>query len=80
MPTLKIEYFASLREKAGVTQEIFSGECSTYQDLYEKLSTIHGFVLSPDMIQVAVNDEFASMSDPVIDGSKVVFIPPVAGG
>jgi molybdopterin synthase sulfur carrier subunit len=80
MPTLKIEYFASLREQAGVTQESFSGECSTYKDLYEKLSTIHGFVLSADMIQVAVNDEFASMSDPVIDGSKVVFIPPVAGG
>jgi len=32
------------------------------------------------MVQVAVNDEFTSMKSIVTDNSKVVFIPPVAGG
>jgi molybdopterin converting factor small subunit len=32
------------------------------------------------MLRVAVNDEFADWSRPLVAGDRVVFIPPVAGG
>lgn len=78
--SIKIQYFASLREKAGVDHEVLSGEYVSHKDLYENLAAKYGFGLPADMIQVAVNDEFASMDDSVLEGSKVVFIPPMAGG
>jgi molybdopterin synthase sulfur carrier subunit len=80
MSSINIHYFAALRDTAKLDHETFSGDFKSYKDLYEELSKKYGFTLLPEMIQVAVNDEFASMSDKVIDGSKVVFIPPMAGG
>lgn len=79
MNSIKISYFASLREKAGVEAEEMSFE-GTYRELYQELSRKHGFSLPHDMVQVAVNDEFSSMNALVVQNSKVVFIPPVAGG
>jgi molybdopterin synthase sulfur carrier subunit len=79
LKSIKISYFASLREKAGTDTEEMQFEGSL-QELYETLKARHGFSLPPGMVQVAVNDEFALMSDTVSANSKVVFIPPVAGG
>lgn len=79
MRTVKVKYFASLREKAGVEAEEVSFEGS-YKELYEELSRKYDFNLPSDMIQVAVDDEFTSMNHLVVQDAKVVFIPPVAGG
>jgi molybdopterin converting factor subunit 1 len=80
MLSINVQYFASFREQAGIDSELFEGEVSTLNELYEKLSLKHQFSLPANMIQVAVNDEFASMNDFVVNHTKVVFIPPVAGG
>lgn len=80
MPNLNICYFALLREKAGVEHESYSTDAETYGELFDELSAKYSFGLPSSMIQVAVNDEFSSMNQKVIPGSKVVFIPPVAGG
>lgn len=79
MNSINVKYFASLREKAGVESEELSFE-GTYEELYLKLSQKYAFNLPHTMVQVAVNDEFSSMSSRVLPNSKVVFIPPVAGG
>lgn len=76
---VSIKYFASLREKAGCETEELSFEGS-YKELYESLSQKYEFNLPPEMVQVAVNDEFTHMNALVVQNSKVVFIPPVAGG
>ncbi len=80
MKNINIRYFALLREERGADFEEISVECNTHADLYEILKEKYGFTLSGKMIQVAVNDEFCRMSDLVRDNSKIVFIPPVAGG
>lgn len=80
MSLINVHYFASFREKAGIDQEELSHNLKTYAELYQNLSLKYGFSLPPDMIQVAVNDEFASMNDLIVQNAKVVFIPPVAGG
>lgn len=79
MNSINIQYFASLREQAGTEVEEVSFE-GTYRELYEELAQKHSFSIPAEMVQVAVNDEFASMNSLVIQNSKVVFIPPVAGG
>jgi molybdopterin synthase sulfur carrier subunit len=80
MPAINICYFALLREKAGVEEETFHTQTQTYGELFDELSAKYQFALPSSMIQVAVNDEFSSMSALLQEGAKVVFIPPVAGG
>ncbi|RZA07768.1 MAG: molybdopterin converting factor subunit 1 [Proteobacteria bacterium] len=80
MKSVNVKYFASLREAAGQEQESFSTGAATYGDLYAELSSKHSFPLPLKLIQVAVNDEFTSLAQPLKDGDRIVFIPPVAGG
>lgn len=80
MPKLTVEYFASLREQAGIEREELTSLASTYGELYEELRRKHGFTLPLSMIQLAVNDEFSALDNPCVEGVNVVFIPPIAGG
>jgi molybdopterin synthase sulfur carrier subunit len=80
MSVINVHYFASFREKAGIESEAVTVEFKTFAELYAGLNHKYNFGLPADMVQVAVNDEFASMNDQITPGSKVVFIPPVAGG
>jgi molybdopterin synthase sulfur carrier subunit len=79
MSTINVHYFASLREASGLSHEEISFE-GTYKELYLNLVQKYHFNLPPEMVMVAVNDEFSTMDQVVIPHSKVVFIPPVAGG
>lgn len=80
MKSIQIKYFASLKDKAGSQTENLTVDFSTYVEVYDFLASKYDFSLPSSMIQVAVNDEFGSMKDIVMDGATVVFIPPVAGG
>lgn len=80
MRSIKVQYFAMLREKAGVESEVFTGEFNTHSELYDLLDNKYHFDLPAKMVQVAANDEFTSMESLVSLDSTVVFIPPVAGG
>lgn len=80
MSSINVHYFALLREKAGVDIENMVFEDMSYGDLYRRLAVKYNFGLPPEMIQVAVNDEFCSMQEKISVGAKIVFIPPVAGG
>jgi len=79
MKTLKIEYFAILREQAGIRQESLQTLADTPADLFSELQQRHGFAASNNF-KVAINDEFSDWSASLNDGDTVVFIPPVAGG
>ncbi|MBE9203562.1 molybdopterin converting factor subunit 1 [Synechocystis salina LEGE 06099] len=78
--SIKLRYFASLQEQAKVAEENLITDLNTYQELYNLLSERHGFNLSSAQVKVAVNDEFTTMENIILDQSTVVFIPPVAGG
>lgn len=80
MLLINVHYFASFREKAGIETEVVKGEFQNLTQLYNDLNNKYHFALPAEMVQVAVNDEFASMNDKILTGAKVVFIPPVAGG
>jgi molybdopterin converting factor subunit 1 len=80
MNSVKVRYFALLREQAQKSEEIYTSAALTYRELYQELAQSYQFKLPPEMIQVAVNDEFTNLDATVEEGAQVVFIPPVAGG
>lgn len=80
MKSINVQYYALLREQAGVEKEIIESPCQTYAELYLHLKEKHQFSLPLEMIQVAVNDEFSHLKHEISEGARVVFIPPVAGG
>jgi molybdopterin synthase sulfur carrier subunit len=77
---LRLQYFASLREKRGLSLEELVTSATTPAGLYAELSMRHGFTLPIERVRVAVNGEFAELSHRLQDDDEVVFIPPVAGG
>ena len=80
MNRIEVQYFAVLRERAGTSRETVETSAATAADLYDELAGRHEFGLPRGMLRVAVNDEFADWSQPLLAGDRVVFIPPVAGG
>ena len=78
--TLRIRYFAMLREQAGVSEENIRTAAATPTVLWEELRKRHGFDAPLSALSVAVNEEFVSPERALRDGDMVVFIPPVAGG
>ena len=80
MSTIEVQYYAVLREQAGVSQERVVTGATTAAALYEELRARHGLTLGCAQLRVAIDGEFADWQAPLADGSMVVFIPPVAGG
>ncbi len=76
---LRIDYFAALRECAGLTHETLETHASTPRELYRELAGRHPLPPSKGL-KVAVNDEFRNWDWVLAEGDRVVFIPPVAGG
>ena len=80
MKTLRLQYFAVLREQRGLKEETIETTASTPAELYAQLQSEHSLPLSPDQLRAAINGEFATMDASLADQDEVVFIPPVAGG
>ena len=78
--TLRVQYYAILREQAGRSEETLDTSAATAAELYEELRQRHPFQLAPAQLKVALNSEFADWQTPLKHGDTVVFIPPVAGG
>jgi len=77
---LRVQYFALLREQAGLREEAVVTAAATPRELFTELAARHHFTLGTEHLKVAVNTEFADWSRPLAAGDTVVFIPPVAGG
>src|SRR5262245_7806253 len=78
--TLRVQYYAILREQAGRGEETLDSSAATPAELYEELRQRHPFQLNPAQLKVALNSEFSDWQTPLRHGDTVVFIPPVAGG
>jgi molybdopterin converting factor subunit 1 len=78
--TLRVQYFALLREQAGRSEEQVTTNAATPAELYAELKGRYPFKLTRDQLRVAINAEFGDWATPLAEGDSVVFIPPVAGG
>ena len=75
-----IQYYAILRDEAGVSEEEVCTSAATVEELFEELRERHGFALDRARLKVVVDEEFTDWSHQVCEGDTIVFIPPVAGG
>ncbi len=78
--TIRIQYFAILREQRGLAEETLTTHAPTAAALYEELRARHAFTLPADRLRVAINSDFAPWATALADGQTLAFIPPVAGG
>ena len=78
--TVRIRYFAVLREERGREEESLATGAATALELYDELRARFSFSLPADRLRVACNGDFVPWSRRLRDGDLVVFIPPVAGG
>jgi sulfur-carrier protein len=77
---LQVNYFAWLRERAGLDSETVRTGAATPAQLWTELDARHDFATDRRHLRVAVNDAFAAWDAKLADGDRVVFIPPVSGG
>ncbi|MDE1894643.1 MAG: MoaD/ThiS family protein [Xanthomonadaceae bacterium] len=80
MIEVNVQYYAQLREQAGVSAERVGTDAASLRALYRELSARHGFSLPLEALKVAVNARFSDWDRVPGAGDTVVFIPPVAGG
>lgn len=80
MTSVRVLYFASLRDAAGCAEEPVETAAPDLAALYEELRTRHGFALPRERLRVAVDGAFARWDEAPRAGGEVAFIPPVSGG
>ena len=78
--TVRVQYYAILREQAGRSEETLDTSAGTPAELYAELRQRHPFQLTSAQLKVALNSEFSDWQTTLKHGDTVVFIPPVAGG
>lgn len=76
--TIKVKFFASLREKTGLSEEVIDyQEGMTASQIWARVVDT---VEMPEGIMVAINMEHVK-GDPVPnDNDEVAFFPPITGG
>jgi molybdopterin synthase sulfur carrier subunit len=82
--TIKLLYFAGLREQVGTAGEDLDASPTTVAALRTLLAGRGGAWQSAlaqgKAVRVAVNQEMAQPTTPVRPGDEVAFFPPVTGG
>jgi len=78
--TVRVQYYAILREQAGRSEETLDTSAGTAAEVFAELRQRHPFQLTSAQLKVALNSEFSDWQTPLKHGDTVVFIPPVAGG
>ena len=84
MITVRLRFFASLREKLGEGEALALPEGSTVAAAREALRArggIHAEALAPGRaVRSALNQTMCAESAPLSDGDELAFFPPVTGG
>jgi len=82
MPSIKILFFAKLRDKMGLSEiDLAFDHAQPLAQLQETLTTQYPqFGTLPKPVLVAINQAFADPAQIVSPGDEVAFFPPVTGG
>lgn len=78
--TVTVQYYATLREQAGRSEETLRTTKTTVGELFLELKARYGFAMEPSRLRYAVNQRIVPSHEALGDPAHVVFIPPVSGG
>ncbi|MCE4553455.1 molybdopterin converting factor subunit 1 [Pelomonas cellulosilytica] len=82
--TVRLRFFASLREKLGEGEALSLPDGSTVADVREALRArggVHAEALAPGRaVRSALNQTMSAESATLADGDELAFFPPVTGG
>lgn len=78
MKTVKILYFASLRELIGVSESSY--EVTELMSAISLWQAINPTITLPGSSLVAINQSYVSLDSLVKPGDEIAFFPPVTGG
>lgn len=76
---ISLHYFAGLKEQTGVSEEQVDMAGRTVEELWQWATDKYPDFLS-GAARVAINEEYALLTDVLEAGDVVAFIPPVSGG
>ena len=80
MKEVRVRFFASFREAAGVELETVNTSANSAGELFTEMTRrFEGLSHEPAAL-VAINDEMTNWQAVLKDGDEVLFFPPVAGG
>lgn len=77
---IKILTFGIAREITGSAEISSPDQAATVGDLKQRLLTQYPALADIGTFRLAVNEEFASDTDPVHPEDEIAIIPPVSGG
>lgn len=78
MKTVKVLYFASLRESLGKAEDCFQLDSTeSASSIWQSLNPEHEL---PEACLIAINQEYGSVNSDVKAGDELAFFPPVTGG
>lgn len=77
---VRVLYFASLRDAAGMDAETLEVDGGDLAAVYDACAARHGFAFGRSRMRVAVGDAFVGWDTGVAEGMEIAFIPPVSGG
>ena len=80
MKSIRVSYFASLRDSRGLPEEILETEAETPREIYAELQDRYEFQINLENLLVAVNDRVANWDDRLMDRDHLVFLTPFGGG
>ena len=78
--SIKVLYFASLREEIGRGSDVVDLEKGSTLDVEKLWVDSTGQQSFPDNLLVAINQEYTDSKAVLNDGDEVAFFPPVTGG
>jgi molybdopterin synthase sulfur carrier subunit len=80
MNTYPIQYFGLLAERRGLADETITSAAATPAVIYQEIVSRHPLGMAMRDLRAVVNDEFASWDQPLKDGDRIAFLPPMSGG
>lgn len=78
--SIKVLYFAIMKDERGVEAETIETNANTALALYLELQEKHRLTIDANSLVVAINDEMSTWQDILNPNDIVAFLPPVAGG
>ena len=80
MKQIQVHFFAAFREQAGTESHGVRTAARTAQELFDEMRAAFPGLARYENMKFAINDEMVPAGQPLRDGDRVLFFPPVAGG